>query len=230
MRRIGSSALKLLLDGFVQYEAGQGSLENARDAVRRHMVGPNGVIFGEYTSIYAVCSILLKTNQIIWEKFYLCPNGHYAHHSNDFDALLSAAATPFTSIAQWVSTDTEQTTALCSVCQYPVSIRLKFCTTPPLLVFEFSAQPTIDIVHSFSVQLENCIQKNYSLAAVIYYSHNHFTTQIITRDGRVWFYDGMLITDPTVEPTLVCVGSINDASFSLQVCRGGTPCAAIYYL
>ena len=230
MRRIGSPAVKLLLDGFVRYEAGRDSLENARDAVRRHMAGPNGVVFGEYTSIYAVCSILLKTNEIIWEKFSLCPNGHYAHHSYDSDALLSAAATPFTSIAQWVSTGTEQTTALCSVCQYPNSIRLKFCTTPPLLAFEFSAQPTIGIVHSFSVQLENSIQKNYSLAAVIYYSNNHFTTQIITRDGRVWFYDGMLIADLTVDPTLVCVGSINDTSFSMQVCRGGSPCAAIYCL
>ena len=126
----------------------------------------------------------------------------------------------------WVATDTEQTTALCSVCQHPASIRLKFCRTPPLLAFEFSAQPTISIVHTFSVRLENRVQ-NYSLAAVIYYSHEHFTTQIITRDGRVWFYDGMLIT-PTV-PTLNCVGSINDPSFSLQVCRGGTPCAALYY-
>ena len=186
----------------------------------------HGAVFGAYTSIYAVCTVLLKMNEIIWEKFYLCPNGHYVHHSYDSIALFSAAATPFTSIAQWVSTDTEQTTALCSVCQHPASIRLKFCRTPPLLAFEFSAQPTISIVHTFSVRLENRVQ-NYSLAAVIYYSHEHFTTQIITRDGRVWFYDGMLIT-PTV-PTLNCVGSINDPSFSLQVCRGGTPCAALYY-
>ena len=56
--------------------------------------------------------------------------------------------------------------------------------------------------------------KRYYLAAVIYYSHNHFTTQIITV-GCTWFYDGlrMSITDPTVEPTLDCVGSINNPSF-----------------
>ena len=91
------------------------------------------------------------------------------------------------------------------------------------------AQPTISIVHTFSVRLENRVQ-NYSLAAVIYYSHEHFTTQIITRDGRVWFYDGMLIT--LTVPTLNCVGSINDPSFSLVLCtaRLGLKAAALAWL
>jgi len=128
-----------------------------------------------------------------------------------------------------VSPATDQTTALCSVCQHPISIRLKFCRPPPLLAFEFSAQPTIGIDHSLNVQLENHVQK-YSLTAIIYFIHNHFTTQIITRDGRVWFYDGMSITNPTVEPTLDFAGSINDPSFSVQACRGGIPCAALYRL
>ena len=133
---------------------------------------------------------------------------------------------------QLLSTVTEQTrttvAARCSLCQHPVSIRLKICRPPPpLLAFEFSAQPTISIDHSLNMQLESCVQK-YSLASVIYYSHSQFTTQIITRDLRIWFYDGMLITYPTVEPTLECAGSINDPSFSM-VCRGGTPCGALYY-
>jgi hypothetical protein len=228
IRTTDSPAANLLFDGFVQYEAGQSSLEGARDAVRQYMArSPNGAVFGAYTSIWDVCSVLLKMKNIIWERFYLCPNGHNVLHSYDSHALLSAAATPFTSIAQWASTDTEHTTARCSVCQHLVSVRLKFCRAPPLLVFEFSAQPNINIVPSLSVQIENSVQK-YSLAAVIYYSHNHFTTQIVTRDGRVWFYDGMQIADVSIEPTLNCTGSINDPSFSVQTCRGGTACAALY--
>ena len=50
------------------------------------------------------------------------------------------------------------------------------------------------------------------------------------QDGRVWFYDGMSIANPTVEPTLDFAGSINDPSFSVQACRGGIPCAALYRL
>ena len=127
------------------------------------------------------------------------------------------------------SNEEEQTTARCCVCRHSISIQLRFCRAPPLLAFEFSAQPTIGIVHSLNVQLKNCVQK-YSLAAIIYFIHNHFTTQIITQDGRVWFYDGMSITNPTVEPTLDFAGSINDPSFSVQACRGGIPCAALYRL
>lgn len=228
IRRTGSPEANLLIDGFIKFEAGQGSLEGARDAVRRYMArSPNGTPFGAYTSIWEVLSGLLRTNEIVLEKFYLCPMGHNVCHSNESYALLSAGATPFTCMAQWISTNTEQTTARCSVCRHQVSVRLKFCNTPPVMAFEFSAQPTVDIVHLLSVQLENHIQ-NYSLAAVIYYSQDHFTTQIVTRDGRVWFYDGMSIANPTVEPILHSVGSINDPLFSIQDCRGRMPCAALY--
>jgi hypothetical protein len=126
----GSAAANLLFDGFIRYEAGQGSLESARDAVRRYMASSqNDAVFGAYASIWEVCNVLLNMNELIWEKFYVCPNGHNGRHSDDPRALLSAA-TPFTSIAQWVSVDTEQTTARCRVCHHPVVVQLKFHTTP----------------------------------------------------------------------------------------------------
>jgi hypothetical protein len=116
-------------------------------------------------------------------------------HRYDSEALLSATAARYASMAQWVSSDTEQTTACCRVCQYPVGIRFKF------YAFKFSAQPTINIVHTLNVQLENHVQRYYSLAAVINYSYD---TQIITRDGRVWFM--MECRSLILEPALDCVG------------------------
>ena len=56
---------------------------------------------------------------------------------------------------------------------------------------------------------------NYLLMAVVYYGNHHFTNHIITRDGRIWFYDGMAILDRQVRPALECVGSIHSASGSL---------------
>ena len=75
-RRMASPVANLLFDGFIQSETGQGSLENAQDAVRQHMVRNPDTEFGAYTSIHNVCSILLSMNEIVWEKFYLCSNGH----------------------------------------------------------------------------------------------------------------------------------------------------------
>ena len=80
--------------------------------------------------------------------------------------------------------------------------------------------------YNLSIQIENRVQR-YVLAAVVYYAHEHFTSQIITRDGRVWFYDGMAVAHQNA-PALEHVGSINDLSFNLQSCRGRSACMAIY--
>lgn len=230
IRRTGSPSAVLLLEGFIRYEAGQGSLEDARDAVRLYTARTQtGCVFGAYTSIWDVCNGLFRMNETVVEFFYRCPNGHNLHHSNHNSALLNAVTTSFASIAQWILIDTKQTTARCRECRHRVSIQLKFRRAPPILAFEFSAHPNIEINHSLSVQVENSV-KIYYLAAVVYFSDAHFTSQIITRDGRIWHYDGMSISNPTVEPTLPCTGSINDYLFSVQDCRGGSPCAALYCL
>jgi hypothetical protein len=80
--------------------------------------------------------------------------------------------------------------------------------------------------YTLSVQSENRVER-YALAAVIYYAHEHFTSQIITRDGRVWFYDGMAIARQN-NMALEYVGSINDMSFDMQSGRDGSPSMAIY--
>ena len=67
----------------------------------------------------------------------------------------------------------------------------------------------------------------YRLAAVIYYTNLHFTTQITTCDGRIWFYNRMKFTDLDVQPCLEHVGFIHCRS-SLNRCKEGYACAAIY--
>ena len=67
----------------------------------------------------------------------------------------------------------------------------------------------------------------YVLTAVVYYGQHHFTNQIITRDGRIWFYDGMAIADQQSSPSLEYVGSIHRQQ-NLYSCKGNNACAAIY--
>ena len=64
-------------------------------------------------------------------------------------------------------------------------------------------------------------------AAVIYYANLHFTAQIITRDGRIWFYDRMKFMDLDVQPCLEHIGFIHHW-LSLYRCKEGYACAAIY--
>ena len=225
IERTGSTAAVQLFEGFIRFEEGQGSLEDARDKVRWTLARTQReCAYGNYTSIDSVCSAWFKTNEVVFERFYQCPNEHYIHHSNDYDAYLSGTVW-YASISQWISSDTAQTSALCQICSCSVDIRLKFCSCPPLLAFQLS-EPTIFIDRNLSVRVENQVQR-YVLAAVVYYAHDHFTSQLITRDGRVWFYDGMAVARQNT-PTLEHVGSINDMSFDMQSCRGGSPSMALY--
>jgi hypothetical protein len=223
---MGNEVANLLLKGFSLYERGETSLESVRDDARRLIArSRNGAAFGCYTSIEDVCTHLLRTNAVVSERYYVCPNGHHVHHSDNYDAFLSAGLHEYESIAQWVSTNTHHAHALCEACAHPVSLKNKFCQSPPLLVFSIPGV-RIDIDTAFNISIENT-EHMYTLAAVIYFANSHFTAQIITRDGRIWFYDGMEMLNPNIQPTLEYVGVIH-SQFNLHTCKGGEATALIY--
>ena len=225
IQRTGSTTAVQLIEGFIRFKEGLGSLEDARDKVRQTLARTHrGCAYGSYTSMDTVCSAWFKTSKVVLERFYQCPYGHRVHHSNDYSAYFSTMAS-CDSISQWLLIDTARTSVLCEICDHSVGIRLKFCSCPPILAFELSGPRTF-IDHALSMQVENRVQR-YVLAAVVYYAHEHFTSQIVTCDGRVWFYDGMSVARQK-SPTLEHVGSINDMSFDMKSCRGGSPCLVLY--
>jgi hypothetical protein len=215
IKRSGSATAIQLIEGFANYEAGHTLLEDVQDSVWRYMArNHTGCVYGAFASIFDICSPLLNMNETVFEYFYQCPNGHSLPHSNSNYALLSAGRTPYTSIAQWILSDTVQIAVHCQECHYPAAaLHFNFCWAPPILAFELSAQPNITINHLLRVQLDDKVY-SYSLATVIYYSQAHFTSLIITHDGWAWYYNGLSIADPAVDPTLICSGSIHDPTFS----------------
>jgi hypothetical protein len=227
IQRTGSATAVQLVEGFIRFEEGRGSLEDARDDVRRTLARTErGCVYGSYTSLDSICSVWFKTSEVVFERFYQCPNGHRVRQSYDSDAYFSAGTVLYGSISQWISIDTAQTSALCQICSLSVDIRVKFRSCPPLLSFQLlEPTGTTFMDHILTVHIEDRVQ-TYALAAVIYYSQQHFTSQIITRDGRVWFYDGMAVASQSV-PALEYVGSIHMA-FDMQSCRGASPCMALY--
>ena len=225
---MGNAVANLLLEGFSCYERGETSLENVRDDARRLIArSRNGATFGCYTSIEEVCAHMLSTNAVVSERYYVCPNGHHVHHSNNYDAFLSAGVHEYESVVQWISTETYHAHARCEICAHAVGVRVRFCHSPPLLVFSIP-HLRIHIDTTFKISIENK-DSEYMLAAVIYYANSHFTAQIITRDGRIWFYDGMEIVDPNMQPTLKYVGIIHSQT-NMHTChgRGGEATALIY--
>jgi hypothetical protein len=97
---------------------------------------------------------------------------------------------------------------------------------PPLLMFSMSNSRT-HLNTTFDIVSVNNQISTYTLLAVIYYADQHFTAQIVTRDGRIWYYDGLTLINPDIQPTLEEVGSIHYGP-DLQSCKGGQATAAIY--
>ena len=143
LKEMGNSMADTLVRGFSSYEKGETSLEDARDNVRLLIArSTNGRPFGHNTSIENVGVHLLSTNKDVFERYYICPNGHHVHHSDDCVAVLSNGVHEYESIVQWVSAETHHAEARCHICHHLVSIKLRFQHGPPLLVFSMAGSRT----------------------------------------------------------------------------------------
>jgi hypothetical protein len=162
--------------------------------------------------------------------FYQCPNGHYVHHLDDYDTFFSTGRNQYESIAQWISLDISHIEIACQHCSHAVSLQHRFQSAPPLLVFSMPTSNSTTLMNTtLKISIEDQNHK-YLLTAVVYYGHHHFTNHIITRAGRIWFYDGMALLNRLgqVRPALECVGSIHTQIDLLYNCRGNNVCAATY--
>ena len=67
----------------------------------------------------------------------------------------------------------------------------------------------------------------YHLFTVMYYHEvdAHFVSYVITKDGQIWFYDGIsYLSNPTME---YC-GTLHNQPPQLETCRGGQASVVIY--
>ena len=218
-------ALKLI-DGFFRYEQAEISLEDARDYVRQMLSRSQPALrFGRFASIERLCQELFTTSYFVRETYYQCPNDHQERQNKVFDVVLHKGVSGFESISEWVSTSSEQASHLCRICQLQAKIVYRFEAAPPLLAFSFPGSST-HIDHSFELSVDDK-QHTYQLFTVIYYHEvkAHFVSYVITKDGQIWFYDGMsYLSNPTME---YC-GTLHNLPPQLNTCRGGQASVAIY--
>ena len=214
-----------------QYERGETSLKGAHNNFRQLITGiPNSAPFGAYTTIENMCIPMLRSNSVVLEMFYQCPNGHYVHHLDDHDAFFSTGRNEYESIAQWISLDTSHIEIACQHCGHAVGLQCRFWSTPLLLVFSMpTGNSTTLMNNTLKISIKDQNHK-YLLMTVVYYRHHHFMNHIITCDRRIWFYDGMAIINQQVQPALECIGSIHSQQDRdlLYNCRGNNACAVIY--
>jgi hypothetical protein len=227
--QLGNEFCNLLAQEFERYSRMETSLEAGRDVVRRELGKANRLLrFGEYTSIEQVCQTICTTSEIIYEVYYQCPSRHMHLYSQDNSVFISVSNNfAYRSTSQWMEINSWVGTNICQTlaCGLRVRIETKFSIAPPLLALEFS-HCNLEIDHSFKINVHGDLHK-YNLSGVVYFKpgENHFVSNIVMEDNKVWYYDGLTNGGQMMHMRPLQVGA--DPAI-LSTCRGGSAVLALY--
>ena len=86
----------------------------------------------------------------------------------------------------------EPTRQTCIICNLPLYFKYIFENVPQFLILDFGGLNNLEINKSFLLNKDE-IQYLFKLKGVVYFSHNHFTSRIITQSGQIWFHDGITL-------------------------------------
>jgi hypothetical protein len=188
--------MNVLATGFYHASQDQGTLESARNKVRRllHQRSPDLFPYGYAgTPIVEMAEQLLRSDNIIastWLKCIDCKNEEI-NRSRDLQTCVIQCS------------DTECTTAMCLQkrlkyrhptkkcvsCHGEVNQITKFEIIPKVLVFAIN-HPSVGVSKKICFR-EGDNNVVFGLKGIIYTGDFHFTARVCT-DGVVWFHDGMV--------------------------------------
>jgi hypothetical protein len=198
---VDSTYTDLLVEGFNEIHLGL-SLECVRDNVRQllHNNYPDIFPLGhEGASIGQLAYHLLKprgynaTSQVVctkcnYEGMEVDERHAYAVHAID--------STPG-STQKWITSFDYPVAYTCPECLCPMVKQLQYNYVPNILALEY---PHTNIETSHKIKFlrdEKCT--TLYLRGIVYHGENHFTSRIISSKGKIWYYDGMLTEQVSIE-------------------------------
>jgi hypothetical protein len=115
----------------------------------------------------------------------------------------------------------EETNVTCSYCLEKMEIAHRFLLPLPFIVLDFSSkQLQIDATFRLLINNEECI---YGLQGIVYYGDSHFTARVVSKNGMVWFHDGI-----ATGQSLLYEGTILTFTGSFNLCRGKEAAVVVY--
>jgi hypothetical protein len=172
-------------------------------------------------SIADLADQMLRTNKVITCSQRVCSNCDFEQPIVDhiIGYVLSAGAKMPESTSQWINDlvyDNGRSCPEC-LCQMPLVVSYK---QPPKLVMMDFCGCDIRISHRFRFETKG-EQALLQLRGVVYLGGEHFTSQIITPGGDVWYHDG-IVTGRN------CAYAGNVRSTDMRMCRGRSAVLAVY--
>jgi hypothetical protein len=186
-------------DSHVEFCTGSPSytLEQIRDHLRRRLARlDDEFAFGRYASVHSIMDRLVMSQEPVMKSGCCCQDGHTV----DVDERVTTSCEIVTvttgasvlagfSVQEYMDEFSTPLSATCSECGNQLVRSFSFAFHPPLLCIELWQRLRIlDPVLNISV---GGLRREYKLRGVIYFSGEHFTSRIITKNGMVWFHDGI---------------------------------------
>ncbi len=198
-RSLGNRHLSALNQLFKHVIKGTLSMEDARDSIRiqLHDVDPlKFPLLGQVgTSVGSVASELLQTQNLLASSQIVCTNCEYkgpSRRSGRLKHIINPAQSKIipASTSKLVNTLGHSMSPACPTCMCDTTTNLFFNEVPNLLVIE-CPESNIKISSSISFETEDGPEQ-LQLRGVIYLGGFHYTSQIISPDGDIWYHDGMI--------------------------------------
>jgi hypothetical protein len=226
---IGNDSLAILSRGFRQFNHGDLSLENVRDSLRLQLTTNDPTAFPlghRYASVGRLASQILRANHSVTSSQLICTNCDFEgpvdeHH---LGYLLSPPQSrdsvgSTNKLVEELGHDAQNS---CPECMFDTMIDVFYNEVPKLLVIEY---PQSNIKTSHRITFNTDMGPVYlHLRGIVYHGMSHFTSRIITVDGKIWYHDGCVTHE-------ICHLDGNLTSFSysrLKTCKKRNLVLAVY--
>ena len=224
---INEEYLGLLAFNFNQVLEEKLPLELARDSVRQALHNTNFQMFpiGQvYSSIGDIAFKMLESDQMLAQTQLACLDCDKTTDvtwDKRFGHKLDADSNTPSSTMKWISKLERKTSKRCSDCLNNMMKQVYYINIPKLMVFEY---PDFDISTSHKIKFNvDDETKVLYLRGIVYHGNNHFTSRIITANGKIWYHDGITTGN-------ICMneGQLNTSAIDLKNCQGKQLVLAIY--
>ncbi|KDR77395.1 hypothetical protein GALMADRAFT_65922 [Galerina marginata CBS 339.88] len=216
-KSINETYMKNLASGFKQVFEGNKSLENVRNTHRQTL---NNISLEKFpmgknnASVAELAFELLKSNDENAISQISCSQCDYTviDYLDQLGYIFDIGNYKVSSTEKWSRKLKEPSTERCNECFSKLGYELQYKEKPKLVILEY---PFSNIETSHTLKLNINGQINIlSLRGIVYHGENHFSSKIISSEGKVWYHDGIETGKISIEDGNL----LNMTSNDLKVC------------
>jgi ATP-dependent exoDNAse (exonuclease V), alpha subunit - helicase superfamily I member len=189
----GTEPLGALVDGFAQVLERRSSIEAVRDSVRYllHRLNPHLFPTGHVgTCVGDLITKLFSLNRSIAFFKAICSTCGYEKPSINkwFGCMHYVPSTYTDSTSSWLNQSINCKT--CPRCTGSLSKYIFYTEEPDILIFAFDNFSKLQVSHKIQLVV-NEKHITLDLSGLIYFGQFHYTSCITSRNGNIWYHDGI---------------------------------------